>query len=86
MTMAITARDRKPAGVSLGRPADWLMLAAAPLFAVMTLVTVLAPAPDAALLCGGDATGFGGMTVMYGLMAIVHLAPWLRLIAGSCRA
>ncbi len=85
MTMAITARERKPNAIASGRPEDWLMLAAAPLFAVMTLVTVLSPAPEAALLCGGEA-GFGGMAVMYGLMAIVHLAPWLRLIAGSGRA
>jgi hypothetical protein len=62
--------------------ADWLGLAAAPVFAMMALMTV----------CLGDgmeplcsATPFGslvsGMVPMYLMMSAVHSAPWLRLIA-----
>lgn len=60
----------------------WLSLAATPTFAVMALVSGLT---------GGSMSGlcavrppFDGMTAMYGLMAVFHAAPWLRL-AGRTR-
>ena len=60
--------------------ADWLSLAATPTFAVMALVTSAGGADGfcSALLRGWP---LHGMTAMYGLMAVFHAAPWLRLIA-----
>jgi hypothetical protein len=64
--------------------AGWLgfaaTLAAAPVFALMALGTVAAATPD--MLCASmGGSPLGGMTLMYLLMSVVHLAPWLRLFA-----
>ena len=57
-----------------------LSLAAAPVLAGMALLT--ARSGDAApFVCLQTASALGGMTAMYALMAVFHLAPWLRLIA-----
>ena len=66
----------------LGSLGDWLGLAATPCFAAMAVVTAIqsgGPLP----LCSGtaDASVFGGMVPMYGLMAIFHLKPWIKLMA-----
>jgi hypothetical protein len=56
-----------------------LSLAAAPVFAAMALLTArFAESP--ALACMPNAPALGGMTAMYGLMALFHLPPWLRLL------
>jgi hypothetical protein len=61
-------------------PADWLSLAAAPIFAIMALLTgTLEGAPLCA--AGQDALSLTGMAPMYWLMSAFHLAPWLRLIS-----
>lgn len=62
----------------------WLSLAAAPTFAIMVLLTVCSGAgPD--MVCGSmqHASTFGGMTVMYLLMSVFHVRPWLKLLAKS---
>jgi hypothetical protein len=60
----------------------WLHLAAAPTFAIMTLVTsVLDGGTSHALCSGGASFGFGGMAPMYLLMAVFHSTPWLKLIS-----
>jgi hypothetical protein len=58
------------------RAAALLRFAAAPTFALL------------ALLSGGGAdmfcmtgTPLGGMSLMYGLMSVFHLGPWLRLLS-----
>ena len=51
---------------------DGLSLAAAPTFAAMAIVTLLAPD-----VCG--ATRLTGMGIMYLLMGAFHMGPWLRL-------
>lgn len=51
--------------------ADWLSLAAAPTFAAMALLTAMT----------GTAHDGAGMPTMYLLMALFHLAPWLKLKA-----
>lgn len=63
-----------------------LALAAAPTFAVMALLTVLAGGGQMDMLCSpAQASAFGGMVPMYVLMSAFHLAPWLRLMAGTRR-
>ncbi len=62
--------------------ADWLCLAAAPIFALMALATCVLGG-NASMLCMGmpDASPLTGMTAMYLLMSAFHLAPWLRVIS-----
>jgi hypothetical protein len=72
-------------GQPRGRPTSgadrWLSLAAAPVFAVMALLTgVLGGGVDA--MCSvADASPLGGMVPMYLLMSAFHSAPWLKLIS-----
>lgn len=63
--------------------ADGLSLAATPTFAVMALLTgVLGDGPlDILCFAAQDASPLSGMVLMYGLMSVFHLAPWLRLIS-----
>ena len=71
-----------PSGRIGGRgAADWLVLAAAPTFALMALLTLLAGDGHSALLCtqAGGPSMLTGMAPMYLLMTAFHLAPWLRL-------
>ena len=64
------------------RLADRLYLAAAPTFALMSLLTVLAD--DRSALCSADgASAMSGMAPMYLLMSAFHLPPWLKLIAAQ---
>lgn len=62
--------------------ADWLSLAAAPVFAIMALLTAARGGP-ADVLCSAahDGLPLNGMTLMYVLMSAFHSAPWLRLIS-----
>ena len=60
------------------RAAGGLPLAAAPVFAVLALVT----GGDAAdMLCMHGGSPLGSMATMYWLMSAVHAAPWLRLLS-----
>jgi hypothetical protein len=71
-------RCRSP--VTLGH---WLSLAAAPTFAMMALLTgaFSGGAPDILCAAAHDASLLGGMTPMYWLMSVFHLAPWIKLIS-----
>jgi hypothetical protein len=68
--------------------ADWLSMAAAPTFAIMTLLSGVLGAGPSAMLClsARDASPLagmlGGMVPMYLLMTAFHSAPWLKLISG----
>jgi hypothetical protein len=74
------AYPRRHAG--WGKAADRLALMAAPTFALMALLTgVLGDGPLDAICASVHDFPFSGMAVMYGLMAVFHLAPWLRLVA-----
>ena len=62
------------------RAADWLALAAAPTFAAMAVVTVLAGEGAMAGLCSAMGSGpLSGMVPMYLLMSVFHLGPWIRV-------
>ncbi|HEY0629039.1 MAG TPA: hypothetical protein VGD23_06890 [Sphingomicrobium sp.] len=67
--------------------ADWLSLGAAPVFALMTLLTLIAGDHHIGALCsqGGAPSALTGMAPMYLLMALFHLAPWLRLRTAAGR-
>jgi hypothetical protein len=61
----------------------WLSLAAAPVFAVMALLTgVFGGGPVDALCSVAGAPLLSGMVPMYLLMSALHLSPWLKLISG----
>lgn len=79
---SVPARRATGAGSRDRRAADWLGLAAAPTFALMALVTQFTPSGPADFLClsAHDALPLDGMVLMYLLMSIFHLAPWLRLV------
>jgi len=73
----------------VGQPRQWpkpgadclLSLAAAPVFAMMALLTgVLGGGLDALCSVAG-ASPLSGMVPMYLLMSALHLAPWLKLIS-----
>jgi len=57
---------------------DGLSLAAAPVFAVMALLTAVSGSPDMLCASGSPLTG---MAAMYGLMSAFHLPPWLKLVS-----
>jgi hypothetical protein len=63
--------------------ADWLYLAAAPMFATMALLTGVFGGGQPDILCAATehASALSGMATMYWLMSAFHLPPWLRLIA-----
>jgi hypothetical protein len=63
-------------------PADWLHLAAAPIFAIMALLTGAFGGGPSDMTCSmtHDASPLSGMALMYILMSAFHSAPWLKLI------
>lgn len=64
--------------------AGGLGLAAAPTFAVMALLTDdRVGAATHMHGAGADGPWPSGMALMYVLMSAFHLAPWLRLLAGT---
>jgi hypothetical protein len=79
--MAMSARNERLAIPQSRGIAGLLAYAASPTFTLMALVT--AHEPSGAMLCSG-ATGMlpiDGMTMMYLLMSLFHLSPWLKLVA-----
>ena len=62
--------------------AGWLGLAASPTFALMAWIA--SGGPPQGMLCAmqSGVLPIDGMTAMYLLMALFHLAPWLKLAAG----
>lgn len=73
-----SARSESRRATTFGA-ADWLYLAAAPTFAIMALLG--GNAPQATCLGMASASPLSGMGLMYLLMSIFHLAPWMKLVA-----
>ena len=63
--------------------AEWLSLAAAPIFGIMALLSIVVRDEQLALICSTAhrASWLIGMVPMYMLMSAFHLGPWLGLIA-----
>jgi hypothetical protein len=79
---AIRTGERRLAAAGTGA-AEWLCLAAAPVFAIMALVTGVFGAGAADVFCSAaqHVLPLNGMTWMYALMSVFHSAPRLRLIS-----
>lgn len=60
---------------------DWLRLAAAPVFALMAVLTGVLEHGAQDMLCPAMRSPLVGMLPMYMLMSAAHLPPWLKLIA-----
>jgi hypothetical protein len=63
--------------------ADWLGLAAAPTFTIMALLTRALGGGPSDMLCSTTqgTSPLDGMVLMYMLMSVFHLAPWLKLVS-----
>jgi hypothetical protein len=70
--------------LATGRVIQWLSLAAAPAFAVMAVAAAAQPAGMPGLCTAmpmPDPSPLTGMVPMYVLMSVVHVTPWLKLLA-----
>jgi hypothetical protein len=76
-----TRTGKRPTGSGSFAAAGVLALAAAPTFAAMALWTGLADPPG--MICTSNPGGIDGMAIMYALMSVFHLSPWLRLASGE---
>ena len=65
--------------------ADWLCLAATPTFAVLALLTSVQDRGAAAALCSAAQveSTLSGMALMYALMSVFHVPPWLSLMSSQ---
>ena len=72
-------------GSAIFATSNCLRLAAAPIFAVMALLTGIHSGgmPDMRCSAMHDASLLTGMVPMYVLMSIFHSPPWLKLISGQ---
>ena len=71
---------------SAGQPrstTSWLALAASPTFALMAWIAVNDAPSMAFCASGSDFLPLDGMTVMYLLMSLFHLSPWLKLASSQ---
>jgi hypothetical protein len=62
-----------------------LALAAAPSFTAMALWTAVHADPPG-MICTSGQGAIDGMIVLYALMSVFHLSPWLRLLSASRRS
>ena len=77
-----TFRHESSKAVAFGA-ADLLSLAAAPVFAIMALLTAVLGGGQMAMICSAtqETSPLSGMIPMYLLMSAFHSVPWLKLIA-----
>lgn len=66
---------------ALSGAAEWLHLMAAPVFAIMALVTGLSGNGAMTMLCAHEASPLSGMAAMYALMSAFHIGPWLTMFS-----
>ena len=80
---AVDRKESPPARMHARGAAEWLRLAAMPTFALMALLVGGRERSAQDLLCPAMSSPWGGMAIMYLLMAAFHLPPWLKLLAGA---
>jgi hypothetical protein len=81
-----SATTTAKANASAGQPRSttgWLALAASPTFALMAWIAVNDAPSMAFCASGSDFLPLDGMTVMYLLMSLFHLSPWLKLASSQ---
>ena len=85
MTTGAIGKSEAGRAAALPGAADWVCLAAAPVFAVMALSTGVVGGLSQHSLCSAtrDASGINGMVWMYLLMSAFHIAPWLKLFSAA---
>ena len=80
MRLAATGTNA-PTGQPVPDGAGWLSLAASPTFALMAGIPAIG-SPSMAMCSATPAWGaFNDMALMYLLMSLFHLTPWLRLVS-----
>ncbi len=63
--------------------ADVLAFAASPVLVVLALLPAVLSGESAASICSSaQASPLTGMATMYLVMAVLHSAPWLKLLSG----
>ncbi|HLI12417.1 MAG TPA: hypothetical protein VKY65_12550 [Alphaproteobacteria bacterium] len=85
--ISISGRSPERRDAGFRGVADGLGLAAAPIFAIMALLTGVSGGGQPDLLCSAaqDVLPLHGMVPMYLLMGVFHAAPWLKLMASRMR-
>lgn len=80
MRLAATGTNA-PTGPSASDGAGWLSLAASPTFTLMAGITAIG-SPGMAMCSAPPSWGpVNDMALMYLLMSLFHLPPWLRLLS-----
>ncbi|MCT8971821.1 hypothetical protein [Microbaculum marinisediminis] len=85
MTAWSIAKTRVAGVRHAGDAAGLLGLAASPTFALMAWVSASTASQASICFSAPTRLPIGGMVVMYLLMSLFHLAPWLRLASGHSR-
>jgi hypothetical protein len=72
--------DERGVSTAVSGLAERLHFAAAPTFALMAVLTALHESPIDNICSAASAGSLNGMVIMYVLMSVFHVAPWLKLI------
>jgi hypothetical protein len=82
MAIFTAAEKRNAMAVPARGAAGWLALAASPTFALMAWIAASDASGMAFCSPASAMLPIDGMTIMYLLMGIFHLSPWLKLASG----